>query len=459
MKRLCLIEVPGLTRRMVESHAPNLNRVAQQGQIGSLDPDLPAVTMTGHASLMTGQPPTAHGVVGNGWFDRAENVVKFWSQSEKVVTGESIWDAAKKHNPQFTALKHFWWPGMASSADVHVNVRPVYYADGRKAPDIYTNQLGLAAEVQRQFGTFPMFQFWGPGVGIASSDWIAKTGGHLIETFSPDLSLIYLPHLDYKQQTLGPNDPSIAEEIRQLDEVAGELIDSLQQQEIDVLLVSGYHMNQVDQPILINQLLRQEGWLKVIRNDAGELIDYGMSDAFAVADHQVAHVYVSSDAKIKEVATFIEQIDGVAAVYDQQQQSELGLAHDRSGDLVVLAKTNAWFVYYYWLEESAAPDFARTIAIHAKPGYDPCEMLFDERLRFPKLAVATRLARKLLGMRYLMDVVSTNPQRIRGSHGLKPENEMDAPVWLSSAKLTEPTDRLMSMTAIKPLVLNYFGYQ
>ena len=118
MKRLCLIEVPGLTRRMVESHAPNLNRVAQQGQIGSLDPDLPAVTMTGHASLMTGQPPTAHGVVGNGWFDRAENVVKFWSQSEKVVTGESIWDAAKKHNPQFTALKHFWWPGMASSADV-----------------------------------------------------------------------------------------------------------------------------------------------------------------------------------------------------------------------------------------------------------------------------------------------------------------------------------------------------
>jgi len=453
MKQLCLIEVPGLTRRMVEEHAPKLLAASKQGQLATLQPDLPALTISGHASLLTGTPASQHGIVGNGWFDREENVVKFWPQSERLVHGETIWEAARERHNGFRTLKHFWWPGMASSADIHTNVRPVYFADGRKAPDIYANQPGLAKKIQDRFGTFPMFQFWGPGVNIRSSQWIADTAKFLFDEFQPDLSLVYLPHLDYKQQTVGPDDPSMADEVRQLDDVAYDLIEHLQRQSVEFVLVSSYHMNQVNLPIEINRVLRRGGWLKVSRNAAGELIDYGMSQAFAVADHQIAHVYVADSGVKSEVATRLNELDGVDRVLDADQQTELDLAHERAGDLVVLAKPNAWFTYYYWEDEALAPDFARTIAIHAKPGYDPCEMLFDERLRFPKLAVATRLLRKRLGMRYTMDVISLNPNLIRGSHGLQPTNEKDAPVWLSSAKFADGNDQRIPITEVKSLIL------
>ena len=204
MKRLLVLEIPGLTRGMIERHAPALRALGASGSVAGVDPVLPAVTMPTHASVITGASPAQHGVVANGWFHRKHNEVMFWRQSEALVEGEAIWDAAKKRDANFTSFKHFWWPGMASTADCYVNVRPAYFADGKKEPDVYANLPGLSDELQEKFGTFPLFKFWGPAASIESTKWIAETAKYVIEKRQPTLSMVYLPHLDYKQQTHGP---------------------------------------------------------------------------------------------------------------------------------------------------------------------------------------------------------------------------------------------------------------
>ena len=96
---------------------------------------------------------------------------------------------------------------MYSSADVSVTPRPMYPADGRKLPDVYSMPAALRDELQARLGTFPLFDFWGPRASIASTRWIAEASKIVEEKFNPTLTLIYLPHLDYNLQRLGPGDP------------------------------------------------------------------------------------------------------------------------------------------------------------------------------------------------------------------------------------------------------------
>ena len=120
------------------------------------------------------------------------------------------------------------------------------------------------------------------------------------------------------------------------------------------------------------------------------------------------------------VKKLLESIDGIAAVLEP---SELELDHDRSGELIALSEEDAWFCYYYWLNDERAPDFARTVDIHRKPGYDPCELFMTSLAR-----AGLRLAQKKLGMRYKMDVVPLDPSLVRGSHGLRPAPEHGAAI-------------------------------
>jgi predicted AlkP superfamily pyrophosphatase or phosphodiesterase len=401
---------------------------------------------------MTGLTPADHGVVGNGWYHRDHNEVMMWRQSERLVSGEKVWEAAKQRNPAFTCFKHFWWPGMASTADISINVRPAYHADGRKSADIYTNQDGLAAEIQKRLGMFPLFSFWGPATSIKSSEWIADSAKYVFDKEKPTLSLVYLTHLDYNQQTLGPSDPQIDVDVAEIDRVAGDLIDHVTKAGARALVLSGYHMNAVDTPVHLNRLFREAGWLKVIRNATGELLDYGESKVFAVADHQVAHIYVQDASLTAEVKAAVEGCDGVARVLDAQPGTEIAAAG--SGELVAVAAKNAWFTYYYWQDDADAPDFARTVAIHAKPGYDPCEMLLDPKLPAAKARIVAKVLKKKLGFRYLMDVIPLDASLIKGSHGLLPDGDDEAPVLISSATAPSLSGQAVPMTDIKRLMLD-----
>lgn len=449
MHQLAIIELPAFSKKFLK-YAPKLSAFADKHQLGSLTPELPAVTMPGHASLSTGTPISDHGVIANGWYFREHNDVMMWRQSEKLIQAETIWDAAKKRNEAFKSFKHFWWPGMASSTDIYCNVRPAYFADGRKSGDIYCNKSNYSTLLQEKFGTFPLFNFWGPASNIKSSEWIANTAKFIIEKEQPDLSLIYLPHLDYKQQVIGPNDPAMKKEVEALDNVLDELVQFLEKQNIRILILSSYHMNQVDKAIPINKIFREKKLLKVIKNPTGELIDFAESQAFAVADHQFANVYIKNQSSIQSIQSELKSIDGINLVLDKEEQKSKGLSHKHTGDLMIFADKNAWFNYYYWLDEQFAPDFARTVAIHAKPGYDPCELIVDPNITMPKLKIATKLIRKKMGFRYTMDLIPIDSSLIKGSHGLLPDTEEEVPILISTdGMLNEKT----KMTDIKDIAL------
>src|SRR4051812_120533 len=380
---------------------------------------LPAVPTTVQSTYLTGKWPADHGIVGNGWYFRDECEIKFWKQSNKLVGGAKIWDRAKERDPKFTCANLFWWYNMYSSADWSVTPRPMYPADGRKIPDVYCSPAGLREELQRELGTFPLFEFWGPMTSIRSTQWIAEAAIRVDKKFNPTLTLIYLPHLDYGLQRWGPDFGKVAGDLRELDRVVGKLADHFR--DARIIILSEYGIGPVSKPVHLNRVLREAGLLAVREEMGRELLDAGASAAFAVADHQVAHVYVNDRARVPEVAKLLSGVEGVDRVLDEEGKKLARLDHPRSGELVALAKNDSWFTYYYWLDDRHAPDFARTVDIHRKPGYDPAELFIDPNIAMPRAKVGWTLLKRKLGMRSLMEVIPIDGALVKGSHGVEPE--------------------------------------
>ncbi|MGH7896651.1 MAG: alkaline phosphatase family protein, partial [Candidatus Binatia bacterium] len=353
-----------------------------------------------------------------------------------LIEGAKIWDEARRLDPTFTCANLFWWYNMNTSADMGVTPRPTYPADGSKLFGVYSYPHRLRQELEAELGEFPFHTFWGPGAGIAASRWIARAAMHVLARHRPTLTLAYLPHLDYDFQRYGASDPRAEAEIAKIDAVAGELIERAREAGAAVVVVSEYGITDVRRPVHLNRVLRDAGLLTALETPLGwELLDFGESRAFAVADHQVAHVYVKRPEDRGRVAELLGAVPGVERVLDRGAQAEFQLDHPRAGDLVAVAEKDAWFTYYYWLDDSRAPDFARTVDIHRKPGYDPAELFLDPKRPLVKLRAAYALARKLLGFRYLMDVVSLDAGIVGGSHGRLPDRPEDGPVVISSEKI------------------------
>jgi predicted AlkP superfamily pyrophosphatase or phosphodiesterase len=451
-----VLNVVGLTPGLLV-HAPKLQALAREGAVRPLTTVLPAVTTAVQSTMLTGLLPRDHGIVANGWYFRDLSEIWLWRQSNRLVGGEKVWEAAKRRDPAFTCAKLFWWYNMYASVDFAVTPRPMYLADGRKLPDIHTHPAELRDELQGSLGEFPLFRFWGPGADIESSRWIAQSALHVLEHHRPTLTLVYLPHLDYDLQRFGPHHPGIPAQVAAVDALCGQLIDKARTLGAHVVVLSEYGITEVSRPVHVNRALREAGWLKVRLERGLEQLDAGASDAFAVADHQLAHVYVARPELVREVAACLASLAGVETVLDEAGKRAAGLDHPRSGELVAIAKADSWFTYYHFLDDARAPDFARTVEIHRKPGYDPAELLIDRRIRFPKLAVASRLARKALGMRYLMDVIGLDATVVRGSHGRPTDRAEDGPLFITTApELLEQGS--VPATAVKQLLLDHvFG--
>ncbi len=420
-ERLAIVNVVGLTGRLLQDtgNCPALSGFAAARQVRRIRPLVPAVTTTMQATYLTGLAPEGHGIVGNGWYDRTLAEHHFWKQSNHLVGGEKLWEAARRERgADFTCAKLFWWYNMYSSADISITPRPIYCADGRKVFDIYADPPEVREAIKADLGDFPFPSFWGPRAGIPSSRWIADAARWTEERRSPDLSLVYLPHLDYDLQRRGTAGAATA--LREIDAVVGDLLAFYQSRGVEVVLLSEYGITDVDRPVHLNRLFRERDWFRV-RDELGlEVPDLGASQAFAIADHQVAHVYVKDPSIVPEVRGLLERVPGVGEIQT--------LGHPRAGDLVVVADARSWFTYYYWLDDARAPDYARCVDIHRKIGYDPVELFVDPAIRAPALRVAGKLARKALGFRMLMDLIPLDASLVRGSHGRVPESEDDWPV-------------------------------
>ncbi len=412
MNKTVVIDIVGLSSSLIGEHTPFLEKYTAARSLSTVAPMLPAVTTSVQSTYVTGKLPYEHGIVGNGWYDRIDCEVKFWKQSNRLVLSEKIWERAKKQEPKFTFSNMFWWYNMYSTADYAVTPRPNYLADGRKLPDCYSQPAELRDELQRELGQFPLFQFWGPGANIKSTQWIADASVYTDKKYDPVLTLIYLPHLDYCLQKSGQDFSTIKKDLAEIDQVVQQLVDHYSGNSARIILLSEYGITNVNNPVSINRVLREEGLLQVRVERGLELLDAGASRAFAVADHQVAHIYINDPSSASKVRRILQKVPGIELILDRTEQQRYGIHHERAGDLVAMADEQSWFTYYFWLDDAKAPDYARIVDIHRKPGYDPVEMFMTSKLR-----AAYKLLKKKAGFRYVMDVIPLDPTLVKGSHG------------------------------------------
>jgi predicted AlkP superfamily pyrophosphatase or phosphodiesterase len=446
-----VLNVVGLTPSLLGPDTPRLTAFVQAGRLASVTPVLPAVTCSVQASYLTGTYPSDHGIVGNGWLFRDELEIKFWRQSNRLVQGRKLWERAR-----VTCSNMCWWFNMYSSVDWAVTPRPMYPADGRKLPDVWTHPGELRQALQAELGQFPLFKFWGPATDITSTRWIADASMWIDRRHHPMLTLVYLPHLDYVLQRVGPGSPSIAKDLREVDSVCGDLINYYTREGARIVVLSEYGIAPVNRPIHLNRRLRDAG-LIVVRDERGrDMLDAGESAAFAVADHQIAHVYVNDPSRLAQVRQIVEDTPGVGEVLDEDGKRAYHIDHARAGELVAVAEPDAWFTYYYWLDDRRAPDYARTVDIHRKPGYDPVELFLDPAIRIPPLAIGSRLIRKKLGFRTLLDVIPLDASLVKGSHGRIPDDPAKGPLLISRhADLLGDGD--LAATDVHDVILRHLG--
>jgi predicted AlkP superfamily pyrophosphatase or phosphodiesterase len=449
-----VINAVGLTSSLIGDYTPRLREFADRGKLASVGAVIPAVTTAVQSTYLTGTWPSEHGIVGNGWYFRDECEIKFWRQSSHLVQRPRLWDTARAIDPKFTCANLFWWYAIYSSADITVTPRPMYPADGRKLPDVWTHPGDLRRRLQDELGQFPLFRFWGPATSIDATQWIADAAISVDKQSNPTLSLVYLPHLDYCFQRRGSNPDASAKDLQELDAVCGKLIDHFHTAGARIIILSEYGISDVSRPVHLNRVLRERGLIAIRQELGHELLDAGESTAFAVADHQIAHIHVNDPSRLNEVRELIAKTPGVERVLDDAGKREWHLDHPRSGELVAIAEPDSWFTYYHWLDESRAPDFAHTVDIHRKPGYDPVELFIDPKLPAPKARIAWALLKKKLGFRSLMELISTDASIVRGSHGRPPGKPEDGAMFMTDMAGANPGTQI-APTDVAGLILRH----
>jgi predicted AlkP superfamily pyrophosphatase or phosphodiesterase len=451
---LVLINAVGLTPRLLP-HADRLGALARAGWVRRLREVVPAVTCTAQAALLTGQTAERHGIVANGWLYRDTGEVRFWQQSNRLLQAEPLYQTARRRaaarGRPFVCAKLFWWFNQGAAVDLSVTPKPYYGADGNKVFDVYGTPPGLTERLKQTLGPFPFLGFWGPKAGLPCTQWIARCAAEVLRAGHPDLTLVYLPHLDYDPQRFGPDRADMPRLVRELDDACAPLLEAAQTAGARVWVVSEYGHVPVRRAVLPNRALRQAGLVAVRLGPFGEHLDPLESRAFAVCDHQLAHVYVKEEADLPRARDVLAALPGVARALPGEERAELDLRHPRAGEVVLLAEPDAWFAYPFWLDDRLAPDYARTVDIHRKPGYDPCELFFDPKLLWPTGRVLRRLVQKTLGFRTLFDVVPLDPTLVKGSHGLRAPDPADQPLLIGDGP--EPGGEELATTAVRDLAL------
>ena len=397
-KQIIVIDVPGLELEHLNSNLlPNIKKIADQGESSRMRPVFPSVTCTVQASILSGKYPEEHGIISNGLFDKVNYNVSFWEQSSNLVQTPRIWDilASKRNISSINSAVLFWQNTMYSKADIVVTPRPIHLADNMimwcysKPAGYYDDELKL------KFGEFALPTYWGPFASPKSSQWIAEATCYTLEKYRPGLTFTYIPHIDYSAQKYGKGSKEVKDDLVVADDIVGKIVHTVDHlgalDGTQFIILSEYGFNTVSNSVSINLKLREAGLLSVRKINSKEYIDYEMSEAFAMADHQVAHVYVK-EPSLSHTVRVLENVKGIDKVFTNKvDKKKLKVANERTGDIIAISDQDKWFDYYWWYDNDRAPDFASTVDIHRKPGYDPVELFID--LKSKSIPLDTSLVR------------------------------------------------------------------
>lgn len=437
--RVILLSIPGL-RGGDLAHMPRLRQLVAAGDQSALVPGFPCVTCPVQANMTTGYPPSEHGVVANGFFWRDQGEVEMWTAWNDCIQRPQIWDILREHDNSLTSAVWFPLHSKGCGAEYVCTPAPVHNPDGSESLWCYTKPTEMYGTLRDALGHFPLQHFWGPLANIRSTAWIVDSAVHAAQAFRPRFQYIYLPHLDYAAQKHGPDSQQATIALAELDEALGKLIAGERAAfgaEEPLWLIAGEYpivpVNHVSYP---NRALRDAGLLEIHTLADGEHLDVQTSAAWALVDHQFSHVFVRDrdQATIDRVVDLFRGQDGFDEVLTAAELSKYDLAHDRSGDVVLVSRADSWQAYYWWLDEARAPAFARTVDIHRKPGYDPVELFFDPTARG----------------------IPLDATLVRGSHGAPPHDARQRTVLLSSQRGVLPSQTLADVD-VCDLVLRQFG--
>ncbi len=427
MAKICFVLIAGLDHALL-SRTPGLKTLTSFQHTLALKPVTPAVTSTMQATLTTGTLPSEHGIIANGLYtynrpDLHANLdltsfadyrrqTSFWEQSNKLLQKPRFWEGTGQRVAML-----FWQNSMHGAADVVVTPKPEHTPDGKTMTACWSNPAGLYAELVAKLGPFPLHQYWGPMASLPSSVWILKAAEDIWRRNIVDIELVYVPHLDYNLQRRGPNDPSIAKDLQDLDAALAPLANAVRNSGGQLIIAGDYSITEVSTSIMPNLALRQAGLLTTIPDESGKLLmDYANSRAFAMVDHQIAHIYCPP-AVHQQVAGILEELPGVDHVLVAPEEiAALGLANPRSGNIIALSHKSAWFAHDWWLSDAEKPAWQFGVDIHRKPGYDPRELFFDPQRK----------------------CIAQDPTLVKGSHGIVGQTAADWPVLLCDSESHPP---------------------
>jgi len=418
---------------------PNLSRLISGGDQATLVPSFPCVTWPVQANMLTGKLPAEHGVVANGFYWRDKHKVEMWTAWNDKIQQPQIWDLLHQHDANLKSA--VWFPMLSKGcgADTICMPAPIHNPDGSESLWCYTKPVELYGTLRDAFGHFPLMNFWGPMANIKSTAWIADSAAWAMQQFRPNFFYIYLPHLDYAAQKTGPESPAAQAAVKELDDVLGKLVANgsaaYEGESVTWLVASEYVITPVDHVTYPNRVLREAGLLQV-KDDGGELIDFPQTPAWALVDHQLSHVFVKDRdaATIGRVVELFRGCHGIAEVLAGAERKKYAIDHERAGEVVLISTPQSWQAYYYWLDDTKAPKFARTVDIHNKPGYDPVELHFD----------------------FATKSIPLNASLIKGSHGAPAVSDSQRGVLLSS-RHGMLSKKLLADVDVCELVLRQFG--
>jgi len=438
-KPVILLSVPGLRARDLPS-MPRLEELVRSGDRAELSPSFPAVTCPVQAAMTTGRTPREHGVIANGFYYRDRREVEMWTAWNECITAPQIWDVLHQRDRNIASAVWFPMHSKGCGADYVCTPAPIHNPDGSESLWCFTQPTELYGTLRDTLGHFPLQHFWGPAANIKSNDWIADSAVYAADQFRPDFFYIYLTHLDCPAQKFGPDSPQALAALGELDAVIGRLSAGFHEAYAGrqpLWLVAGeYTIVPVDHVAYPNRVLREAGLLAVREEEDGEHLDLAGSRAWAMVDHQLAHVFVADgdEAVIRRVADLFTHHEGIAEVLIGPRRDKYDVAHERSGEVVLISAPHSWQAYYWWLDDALAPGFARTVDIHRKPGYDPAEMIFDP---------ATK-------------AITLDATLVRGSHGAPTHDASQRTILLTSQPGILPAEKMRDADVFD-LVLGQFG--